>query len=177
MCLSLNKPTFCLLWLSLESFPAWSQGPSLGSLSKGLTQDLGRDPPFGPHFSCNSFTQWFFCFCFCFNTEGRMYPGVSQWLLGPSSSGRGGAEDASRETTSWASVLNRWVCWSRAKIFMQIIKRYEMLIIYKPPNESFKEALQHIGKKKWLKWQPRLNKLNKFSPSQSTRRRKMHLLW
>ena len=35
-------------------------------------------------------------------------------------------------------LLNRCVCWSRAKIFMQIIKRYEMLITYKPPNESFK---------------------------------------
>lgn len=32
-------------------------------------------------------------------------------------------------------------------------------------------------KKERLKWQPRLNELNRFPQSQSTRRRKMHLLW
>ena len=67
-----------------------------------------------------------------------MYPGVSQWLLGPASSGRRGAEEAVRETIIGGSVLYRCVCWRRAKICMQIIKRYEMLIIYKLPNESFK---------------------------------------
>ena len=33
--ISLNKPDFTLLWLVLEFFPAWSQGPSLGSCPRG----------------------------------------------------------------------------------------------------------------------------------------------
>ena len=51
--------------------------------------------------------------------------------------GEGTPEDALRADIT-RLLLNRCVCWSRAKIFMQIIKRYEMLITYKPPNESFK---------------------------------------
>lgn len=47
---SLNKSALTLLRrLALQVFPAWSQGPALGILSQGLTQDLGRDHPF----SCN----------------------------------------------------------------------------------------------------------------------------
>ena len=56
-CASLNKPAFPFLWLAVEFLPARSQGPSLGSLSQGLTRDLGHDHPLGPHFfSCNIFS-------------------------------------------------------------------------------------------------------------------------
>ena len=53
MCIS----AFTLLWLTLEFFPAWSQGPSLSSPSQELAQDLGHDHPLTPHLACNLFTK------------------------------------------------------------------------------------------------------------------------
>ena len=58
MRISLIKPVFTLLWLALEFFPARSQGPSLGSPSKGFTRDLGYDYPLVPHFSYNTITSY-----------------------------------------------------------------------------------------------------------------------
>ena len=43
--ISPNKPTFTLLWLTLEFFPAQSQGPSHSGPSQELTRDLGHDHP------------------------------------------------------------------------------------------------------------------------------------
>ena len=43
--ISQNKPAFTLLWLTLEFFPAQSQGSSHSSPSQGLTRDLGHDHP------------------------------------------------------------------------------------------------------------------------------------
>lgn len=62
---------------------------------------------------------------------------VSQLPLEGPALGEDTAEEVLRADIT-SLLLNRCVCWSRAKIFMQIIKRYEMLITYKPPNESFK---------------------------------------
>ena len=37
---SLNKPSFTLLWLTLESSPVWSQEPTLGSRPRDITWDV-----------------------------------------------------------------------------------------------------------------------------------------
>lgn len=50
MCISV----FPLLWLTLQCFPAWTQGPSLGGLFQELTWDLGQDHPLMPYFSVMS---------------------------------------------------------------------------------------------------------------------------
>ena len=52
--ISLNKPAFSLLWLPLEFFPVWSQGPLLGSLPQGLTRDLGHDNNYMPKITLNN---------------------------------------------------------------------------------------------------------------------------
>ena len=62
---------------------------------------------------------------------------VSRLLLEQPLPGEDNAVDALRADVTRV-LLNRRVCWSRAKIFMQIIKSYEMLSTYKPPNESLK---------------------------------------
>ena len=49
MCISLNKLSFTLPWLTFEFFPVWSQGPSLGSPSQELAWNLGHDHPLAPH--------------------------------------------------------------------------------------------------------------------------------
>ena len=41
-------------WLTFEFFPERCQEPSLGSLSQGLTRDLGHDHPLAPHFPATS---------------------------------------------------------------------------------------------------------------------------
>lgn len=74
--------------------------------------------------------------CSCCDMEAHVRA-VSQLLLEGPPPGEDNAVDALRADVT-RLLLNRCVCWSRAKIFMQIIKRYEMLITYKPPNESFK---------------------------------------
>lgn len=50
MCIS----AFPLLWLTLQCFPAWTQGPSLGGLFQELTWDLGQDHPLVPYFPATS---------------------------------------------------------------------------------------------------------------------------
>ena len=50
VCTLQDKSAFTLLWLTLEFFPAQSRGPSLGSPSQVLTQDLGHDHPLQLHF-------------------------------------------------------------------------------------------------------------------------------
>ena len=50
ICSFLNKPAVTLLWLTVEFFPAWNQGPTLGGQSQGLTQVLGYDSPPMPLF-------------------------------------------------------------------------------------------------------------------------------
>ena len=50
MCISV----FPLLWLTLQCFSAWTQGPSLGGLFQELTWDLGQDHPLVPYFPAMS---------------------------------------------------------------------------------------------------------------------------
>ena len=52
MCLS----DFILLWFTLEFFPVWSQGPSLGSPSLGLTR-VKTWPSYRVPFSSNTFIE------------------------------------------------------------------------------------------------------------------------
>ena len=49
ICISLDETVFTLLWLALQVFPTWSQRPTLGGLSRGLTWGLGGDHPPGSY--------------------------------------------------------------------------------------------------------------------------------
>ena len=57
VCISLNKPAFTLLLLTLEFFPVQIQAPSLGGPSQGLTWDLGHDHPLVSHSPATSARQ------------------------------------------------------------------------------------------------------------------------
>lgn len=75
-------------------------------------------------------------------TRHRMDTGTSQLLLGKAMS----QETVLMMQTGRRNrryVLNRCVCRRRARIVVQIIKRYEMLIVYKQPNESLSQRLAH----------------------------------
>lgn len=54
ICISLNTPAFTLLWLTLEFFPAQSQGPSVGGQSQGFTQNLGQKHSYSSCRECKS---------------------------------------------------------------------------------------------------------------------------
>ena len=53
-CSCLNKHAFTLLWLTVEFFPAWNQGPTLGSQSQGLLRSWDMTLPSCPSSSCNN---------------------------------------------------------------------------------------------------------------------------
>ena len=54
ICSFLNKHAFTLLWLTVEFFPAWNQGPTLGSQSQGLLRSWDMTLRSCPSSSCNN---------------------------------------------------------------------------------------------------------------------------
>ena len=58
VCISLNKPSFTLLWLALEFFPVWSQEPTLGGYPRDLDVTCDVTILSGPTFFPATLRNW-----------------------------------------------------------------------------------------------------------------------